>query len=145
MLIDTQALATLTSATAPETMTQRAHRLLGERCLECSDAPIELLEAAHAAGVTDGLMATLIDAVRIARGPTVVLPRHRYEGLSRGKGWCRQGRGSRAVWGEAEKTGYRVGAGAWTVGGSDGFSRKGETKWAVTHVTVGGETWTVAR
>lgn len=76
---------------------------------------------------------------------TICLPPHRYEGLSRGRGWARKGRGANAEWGERTDGGYRVGPGRWTVGGNDGFSRKGEVIWTVEHIRVGEETWTVAK
>jgi hypothetical protein len=37
-----------------------------------------------------------------------------------------------------------VGPGYWVVGGSDGFARKGEITWDVSHVRAGGKVWTVA-
>lgn len=95
-------------------------------------------------GADDATLKVLCDAMRVNRAPTIVLPAHRYEGLSRGRGWARKGRGDSAEWGERTDKGYRVGPGTWTVGGNDGFSRKGETRWTVKHVAVGAETWTVA-
>ena len=65
--------------------------------------------------------------------------------LSRGKGWCRSGRGDKAEWGQLEGAYWRVGPGAWTVHGSDGFRREKRTEWMVERVTVGGETWLIAR
>jgi len=77
-------------------------------------------------------------------GPTILLPAGRYEGLSRGKGWARQGRGDSATWGEREDAGYRVGPGKWTVGSNDGFNRKEQTDWLVKHLKVGDKVWTLA-
>lgn len=95
-------------------------------------------------GATDDVLEALCDATRTAKAATIVLPPHRYEGLSRGKGWARKGRGNTAEWGDRTDGGYEVGPGRWIVGGNDGFSRKGETPWTVKHVTVGAEIWTIA-
>lgn len=92
----------------------------------------------------DALFVQIAGALRVARAATIVLPCHRYENLSRGKGWARKGKGSSAEWGERVSGGYEVGSGRWTVGGNDGFTRKGETSWDVKHVTVNGATWTLA-
>jgi hypothetical protein len=105
---------------------------------------IERLALAIERGATDAALEAICDARRTSTTDTIVLPVQRYENLSRGKGWCRKGRGASAVWGERDDGGYRVGPGRWTVGGNDGFSRKGEDEWTVKHVTVGTETWTVA-
>lgn len=104
----------------------------------------EKLKHAIAAGVTDEVLAVLCLADRLSRTGVVVLPYQRYAMLSRGRGWCRRGRGDSAVWGDDTGKGYRVGPGHWTVGGSDGFSRKGQDEWEVEHVRVGCETWTIA-
>jgi len=69
----------------------------------------------------------------------IILPAGKFENLSRGKGWCRQGSGSSATWGERVDNGYRVAAtGKWTVGSNDGFSRKDSTMWTVTKI---GDFW----
>jgi len=107
-------------------------------------ARTERLQKAIDLGASDATLKALAEAYRTGMGPTIILPAHKYENLSRGKGWCRKGRGDSATWGEREAKGYRVGPGRWTVGGNDGFSRKGETLWDVEHVQVGSETWTVA-
>lgn len=109
-----------------------------------SDARRENLARALELGADDATLVRLASAVRVSRRSTIVLPAHRYEGLSRGRGWARQGKGNDAVWGERTDTGYRVGTGRWVVGATDGFSRKDETIWRVAHVAVGAETWTVA-
>lgn len=93
---------------------------------------------------TDAALQAICGANRTSDKPTIVLPRHRLENLSRGKGWCRKGRGNNVTWGERVDGGYEVGPGKWTVGGSDGYSRKGEITWDVSNVTVGSEIWTVA-
>ena len=49
------------------------------------------------------------------------------------------------MWGQRTNGGYRISPGRWTIGGNDGFSRKGEDVWNVEHVTVGSETWTIAK
>jgi hypothetical protein len=105
---------------------------------------IERLARAIELGATDAALEAICDAKRTSMTDTIVLPVQRYENLSRGRGWARKGRGSTAVWGERDDGGYRVGPGRWTVGGNDGFSRKGEDEWTVKHVTVGTEIWTVA-
>jgi hypothetical protein len=65
----------------------------------------------------------------------VTVPAHRYESLSRGRGWARLGRGKSAVWGEGVDEGYRLRSeGKWIIGGHDGFSRKGEDVWDVRRV-----------
>lgn len=105
---------------------------------------IERLARAVELGADDKALEALCDAKRTSTESTIVLPVQRFENLSRGKGWCRKGRGSAAEWGERDDGGYRVGPGRWTVGGNDGFSRKGEDTWTVKHVQVGAEIWTVA-
>lgn len=105
---------------------------------------LERLVEAIELGASDAALEALCDAARTSRTTEITLPAHRYEGLSRGRGWARKGRGDSAVWGERVDGGYRVGPGRWVVGGSDGFSRKGETVWEVKHVAVGDQTWTVA-
>jgi hypothetical protein len=107
-------------------------------------ARIERLARALELGAWDSALEKLCDAARTSDEPTIVLPAHRFEGLSRGKGWARKGSRNSAEWGERVKGGYRVGPGHWLVGGNDGFSRKGEDTWDVEHVTVGSETWTIA-
>jgi hypothetical protein len=111
---------------------------------ENSEARVALLQRAHDAGASDKVILALATAIRIATRDTIKLPAHRFESLSRGRGWARKGRGDSAEWGERVDGGYRVGPGKWTVGGHDGFSRKGQDTWTVAHVTVGSETWTVA-
>jgi hypothetical protein len=63
----------------------------------------------------------------------IILPAGRLENLSRGKGWCRLGSGSNVTWADrAECGGYMVSTpGKWTVGSTDGFSRKDQTSWDV--------------
>ena len=125
-----EALATIVALDA-------AHQLYSTR--------VALLAIAIAAGATPADLDRLADAVRATRGATIVLPEHRLEGLSRGSGWCRSGRGTTAVWGHrADGGGYRVGAGKWVVGGTDGFSRKGQTDWLVECIQVGESVYTIA-
>lgn len=109
-------------------------------------SPIRVKRFARALelNASNSALVALADADRTSMTDTIVLPAHRYEGLSRGRGWARKGKGTKAVWGERTDNGYRVGPGHWTVGGNDGYSRKGETTWDVKLVTVGTETWTVA-
>jgi len=96
-------------------------------------------------GTDRATLVALRDAVRVERrSATIVLPAGRLEGLSRGRGWCRQGRGDAAVWGHRCAGGYRVGPGAWVVGATDGFSRQSRTDWIVSRLVVGGDVWTIA-
>jgi hypothetical protein len=111
---------------------------------EISDKRLESLVVALDLGADAATLRKLAQAGRLARKATIVLPPGRFEGLSRGRGWARLGKGRDVTWGERVDGGYRVGPGHWTVGSNDGFSRKQETVWDVEHVRVGGETWTVA-
>lgn len=129
---------------SPETVEARIARLQSRIERALSAPRIESLHLAHAAGVDDDTFVQLAKAARLARKATIVLPAHRFEGLSRGRGWARKGTGDSAVWGERVEGGYRVGPGRWSVGGHDGFSRKGSETWTVTHIAVGADTWTVA-
>lgn len=109
-----------------------------------SDERRKSLELAIAAGVDQETLDTLGDAARLSRSSTIVLPHHRYEHLSRGRGWARKGTGPNVEWGQRVGNGYRVGPGHWSVGSTDGFSRKGGVDWVVRHISVGPETWTIA-
>lgn len=132
------------------TNTERKHTIetLTARYAAANTEPnpkrIERLAEAIELGASDAALEALCDAARTSKTETITLPAHRYENLSRGRGWARKGRGDSAVWGDRVDGGYRVGPGRWTVGGNDGFSRKGETVWEVKHVIVGGQNWTVA-
>lgn len=123
-----------------ETVTERIARLA---LTDISTARLESLTAAHP-HVDDKTFARISNALRVRQRETIVLPAQRFENLSRGKGWCRKGRGANAEWGERTDKGYEVGPGKWTVGGNDGFKRKGEDVWTVEHVQVGTDTWTIA-
>lgn len=96
------------------------------------------------AGVDFPTLRDIITAPRLNRDETIVLPAGRFEGLSRGKGWARQGTGLSARWGEKVSGGYRVGPGKWVVGSTDGFNRKDSVTWDVEHLAVGDQTWTRA-
>lgn len=111
---------------------------------DVTDMRKETLQIAIDNGASREQITQIRDAVRASRKETIVLPFHRFELLSRGRGWARKGNRDKAVWGEREDKGYRVGAGSWTVGGNDGFSRKGETKWEVKNIAFGGVTFTIA-
>lgn len=114
--------------------------------MEVTDSRKETLARALELGASDERLVELRDAPRVSRKETIVLPPHRFEGLSRGRGWCRKGRGDSAVWGErTDQGGYRVGPGRWEVGATDGFARKRTVSWDVRHVVIGGETWTIAK
>jgi hypothetical protein len=105
-------------------------------------------EATLTAAIKLGASAAALRSIALSRlvskSLTIALPPHRYEGLSRGKGWARKGSGDSVVWGEKAREGYLVGPGRWVVGGNDGFNRKGENHWEVEHVQVGSSIWTVA-
>lgn len=105
---------------------------------------IQTLGRAAERGADGSALCLLASALRVARKDMITLPPHRFERLSRGKGWARKGKGAAAQWGERTDDGYAVGPGRWVVGGNDGFSRKGEDVWVVEAVEVGDETWTVA-
>ena len=104
----------------------------------------ESLTIAHEAGVDDSTLGVLARTLRLSREDRITLPFHHYETLSRGKGWARKGSGKHVEWGERVKDGYCVGPGIWTIGGNDGFTRKGETEWVVKAVQVGAAIWTIA-
>ena len=138
-----------TTQTAPETFSTLAAALgsFGATLaplLPLGPGRMESLRLATEAGADMATLKRIAAALRVERKATIVLPMQRYEMLSRGKGWARKGRGDKAVWGERVEGGYEVGAGRWTVGGSDGFSRKGEDQWTVEEIKVGVETWTIA-
>ena len=128
------------SYTTTETVTDRIARL---GLTDIGESRLQSLTVASEA-VDDETFARLARALRVSRSATIILPAHRFEGLSRGRGWARSGKGDAAKWGERTEKGYRVSAGRWIVGGSDGFSRKGEAAWTVEHVTVGPDVWTIA-
>lgn len=108
-----------------------------ERC-------VTLIKAAKT-GASPLAMKNIAEAKRVSSKKYIELPKHRFEYLSRGRGWCRQGTGSNAIWGERTENGYKVDTpGKWSVGGHDGFTRKREDIWIVEHVKVGEETWTIA-
>lgn len=140
----------MTQITSPATSGQNesqtetvADRIARLGLTEIGEKRMESLTIAHQL-VRDDVFAQIGKALRVARAPTIVLPRHHYENLSRGKGWCRNGRGASAQWGEREDNGYRVGPGKWTICGNDGFTREKRVEWDVKHVRVGDATWTVA-
>jgi hypothetical protein len=110
---------------------------------EVSDPRKESLRIALELGADLATLTALRDSLRVSRKTTVVLPKNRLEGLSRGRGWARQGKGTNVVWGERVDGGYRVGPGRWSVGATDGFNRKRSDDWKVEHIQVGSETWTI--
>ena len=126
--------------TTAETVAERIARLnLGT----ISESRLDTLTIAHPL-VNDAIFAAISNARRVARKDTIVLPRHHFETLSRGRGWARCGHGEDVIWGERVDGGYRVSPGVWSVGGHDGFKRKRADEWLVTHVQVGALTWTLA-
>lgn len=128
-----------------ENITVSAAEAINASYADIPEARLPKLARAVAIGVSEVTYRKLCEAVRVSERDTVVVNAHRYEGLSRGRGWARKGRGENAQWGERVKGGYRVGPGRWEVGATDGFRRKDHTTWDVEHVTVGPETWTIAR
>lgn len=93
---------------------------------DCGVSPgrARLLVEAAAAGLSPAQLKKIAQAWRVGEG-SVILPAGKYEALSRGKGWCRLGTGSNAKWGSRVDGGYMIEEGGkWTVGSSDGFSRK---------------------
>jgi hypothetical protein len=110
-----------------------------------SEKRMESLTVAAAAGVDDATFSKIANAMRVKRNSeTIVLPSHRYEHLSRGRGWARQGKGAKVVFADSVDGGYECGPGRWSVGATDGFSRKDATEWTVSNVQVGERTWTIA-
>jgi len=93
---------------------------------------------AAAAGLSPAQLKRIAEAVRVHKKENgMTLPKGKYENLSRGKGWCRQGTGANAVWGDRVDGGYLVReAGRWDVGSSDGFSRKDSVRWDVQEVAI---------
>ena len=124
-------------------MTTRIESLTAGK--KVSEQRVKTIARAIELGADDATVLTLVDACRVKQNSaTICIPADKLEGLSRGRGWCRQGNGDAVVWGERTDLGYRVGPGRWTIGATDGFSRKNSTQWDVRHVQVGGETWTIA-
>ncbi len=141
-------MTTLTTPATPATPATPSEALDARLARLALPAPkparAESLALAHAAGASDDTLRVLATAGRLARKESVVVPAHRFEGLSRGRGWARKGKGNDASWGDRVDGGYRVGPGRWVVGGDDGYSRKGQDEWTVRHVTVGTTVWTIA-
>jgi hypothetical protein len=137
-------LADFALSTPAETVEARITRLGLGTVAEYSAGRLDSLNIANRL-VDDFLFGVLARVTRLSRLETICLPAHRYEGLSRGRGWARQGKGDSVVWGErVEGRGYRCGPGKWVVGATDGFRRKDSATWDVTHVLVGTEKWTMA-
>jgi hypothetical protein len=102
---------------------------------EITDERCHTLVVAAAAGATPADLKAIAEATRASRGAYIWVPCHRFENLSRGRGWARLGSGKEAVWGERHNGGYRLRQeGRWVVGGHDGFQRKGETTYIVRRV-----------
>ena len=124
-----------------ETATDRCTRL-------ALDAPsaLRLVSLDLASPLVDDETFVLVaNANRCSRSETIILPAGRYEGLSRGKGWCRLGKGVHAEWGERTDKGYRVAkVGTWLIHATDGYSRHDELSWDVSRITVGNALWTLA-
>jgi hypothetical protein len=85
-------------------------------------------------------MARLIaDCELIAVGDKIKLPQGRFGHTSRGKSWIKVSGGR-----DNFLDSYTVGAGKYTVGSSDGYTRKEKIEWKVENIQVGNEVWTVA-
>jgi hypothetical protein len=142
----TESTATATESTATVTETTPEAALIESLMVQYDCPPVrrDTLTEAQAKGAALKVLHAIANAPRVSKSDTIVLPSLRYENLSRGRGWARKGKGSDAVWGERTDKGYRVGPGRWTVGATDGFSRKDSCTWTVKHVQVGSEVWTVA-
>ena len=128
-------------AAAAEKATARAARgtAIAEtlRSSASHESTIISLAIAEELGADLATLREVAEGARIRRSETIKLPRGKYCRLSRGRGWCRRSDGEFA-------DDYIVGPGSWTVGSTDGFSRKDRTEWVVRHLTVGDETWTIA-
>lgn len=125
------------------TTTDKLNQLCEGR--DVSDKRKESLRIAIESGSEEDTLKSLRDAMRLHRnGSTIILPAGRYENLSRGRGWARKGKRDAAQWGDRVDGGYKCDAGNWTIGCSDGFSRKDEVKWTVKNIKVGEQTWTIA-
>ena len=117
-----------------------------ESWAQCTESRRESLRIALGLGADPRTLENIRESRRVSRHDYIILPAGRFEGMSRGKGWARLGRGAAATWGErGDDGGYvcRV-PGRWTVGSNDGFQRKEETVWKVAHIKVGDQTWTIA-
>ena len=101
-----------------------------------TEARIRILTAAADEGIAEADLKRLAEAARVStKTAGITLPAGRYENLSRGRGWCRKGRGDTAQWAERVEGGYFVAeSGRWIVGCSDGFSRKDQTEWDVSKI-----------
>jgi hypothetical protein len=111
---------------------------------EVSEPRVVSLQLAIELGADKATLERIRDAAKVNRRDFMVLPAHRFENLSRGRGWARKGRGDNVAWGERCDGGYRVGPGRWSVGATDGYSRKASVEWQVEQIVVGAETWTIA-
>lgn len=108
---------------------------------DVSDRRALTLIKAAAAGCSPAQLKKIAEAARVSsKVDGIVLPSGRYEKLSRGKGWCRLGSGSNAVWADrTDDGGYLVSSpGKWVVGSNDGYNRKDSTDWKVEKV---GDYW----
>lgn len=101
-----------------------------------SDVRAVSVAIAQDLGADLATLRAIISASRVSRKDTITLPRGRYGTCSRGRDWCRSSDGE-------FYDDHEVGPGKYTVGSSDGFSRKEKTPWTVEHITVGEKTWTI--
>lgn len=107
----------------------------------------ESIAQAVALGAKRETLRMIATAARVSRGSTIHLPTGRYYSTSRGKSWCRKGKGDEAKWAEVVPgKGHCVTEpGRWSVGSDDGFRRRETpTIWDVEQIKVGEQTWTVA-
>lgn len=125
-----------TTHTTTDTANQEGHAIAARLGKTVSDARAKALTKAATAGATDAQLATLASAAMVNTSGKIILPAHRYESCSRGRGWCRSADGTFANE-RSEKGGYVVcEAGKWTVGATDGFSREARDVFAVRVMTV---------
>lgn len=89
--------------------------------------------SAAASGLSPKDIKDIAVALRVSQKDRgILLPAGTFENLSRGKGWCRLGRGSNVTWADRVDGAYLANsAGTWVVGSNDGFSRKDQVEWKV--------------
>jgi hypothetical protein len=98
----------------------------------------EFLLRAMELGATDDAIRTLAKSKKIFARPNGNLSPLRYESLSRGRGWCRLGKGDNVVWAQKGDDGRYIidMEGRWSLGATDGFSRKETEEWVAKRVKI---------
>jgi hypothetical protein len=125
---------TLTTTAADATTA--GHAIAARLGLTVSDARAKTLVRCADAGATDAQLKAIASAELANSYGKIKLPAHRYEMLSRGRGWCRSADGVFAN--DRDGSLYVVTEpGQWTVGASDGFSRKDKTTYRVQRMQIG--------